>query len=112
MCQHLFIITESKDYNFLYMRWTHILCCVFSYTVFLSFYFSWNSRASKAETGGVAVSEPPQGSVNGPVYHSWNRAFCYRLPVLYGLLQLLFHLMILRFCLCLILYVQLAWLFR
>jgi hypothetical protein len=40
---------------------------------------------------GVAVSEPTQVSMNGPVDHSWNRAFCYRLPVLYRLLQLLFH---------------------
>jgi len=45
----------------------------------------------KTETHGVAVSEPQQVSVNGPVDHSSNHAFCYRLPVLYRLLQLLFH---------------------
>ena len=58
---------------------------------FLVFVFHGTPELWKQETGGVAVSEPPQGSVNGPVDHSWNRAFCYRLPILYRLLQLLFH---------------------
>lgn len=46
--------------------------------------------SEKTKNGGVAMSEPPQDSAKGLVYHSWNRAFCYRLPVLFKLIRLLF----------------------
>jgi hypothetical protein len=39
---------------------------------------------------GVAIDGSPQGSVNGAVGHSCNRAFCYKLPVLYKVFHLLF----------------------
>ena len=32
------------------------------------------------------MDEPSQGSASGPVDHSWSRAFCYRVTVLYKLL--------------------------
>jgi len=54
------------------------------------FLFSWNFRSSKTKNGGVAMDEPSQGSASGPVDHSWGRAFCYRLAVLYKLFGLLF----------------------
>jgi len=42
------------------------------------------------KSGGFAVDEPPQGSVNGPVGQSSKSVFCYNLPVLYKFFQLLF----------------------
>jgi hypothetical protein len=36
------------------------------------------------------MDEPSQGSAKGPVDHTWNRAFCYRVEVLYKLFRLLF----------------------
>lgn len=38
---------------------------------------------------GVAIDEPPRGPSNEPVGRSWNRAFCYGLPVLYKLFWVL-----------------------
>ena len=57
--------------------------------------FSWNFRPWKK--GGVAIDEPPRGPANEPVGRSWNRAFCYGLPVLSKLFWLLL-LTILRLC--------------
>jgi len=52
--------------------------------------FHGTLEASKTKNGGVAIDGPLQGSMHGPVGHSWNHAFCYRLPVLYKVFHLLF----------------------
>jgi hypothetical protein len=52
--------------------------------------FSFHGTELRKKNGGVAIDEPPQGPASGPVDHSWNRAFCYGLPVPYKFFQLLF----------------------
>ena len=58
---------------------------VFSVSSFQGTYSLENKK-----NGGFAIDEPPQGSVNGPVDHSWRRAFYYRLSLLYKVFHLLF----------------------
>ena len=56
--------------------------------------FSLNFRAFETNNGGVVIDEPPQGSENGPVHHSWNRAFCYKLLAYCKLFELFFFIFI------------------
>jgi len=44
----------------------------------------------RKQNGGVTIDGSPQGSINGPVDHSWNSVFCYKLPVVYKVFYLLF----------------------
>jgi hypothetical protein len=91
--QCLFIIRESKDV-FFYIRGK----CVFATIKLTVPVFSDSSlhgifEALKRKTkknGGVAIDGPPQGSTHDSVEHSWNRAFCCTLPVLYKVFHLLF----------------------
>jgi len=43
----------------------------FTLPVFFSFYFSWQFRPLKTHNSWAAIDEPPHGSANGPVEHSW-----------------------------------------
>jgi len=90
MLQRLFIITESKDCPF-YKRGKSVFSTVqFIIPVLSVSSFRGTLEASKTKTGGVAIDGSPQGSMNGPVDRSWNRAFCYKLPVLYKVFHILF----------------------
>ena len=62
-------------------------CSVFSTLWFILRVFMELQTIKK--NGGVAINEPLRGPANGPVDRSWNRAFCYGLPVLYKLFWLL-----------------------
>jgi hypothetical protein len=55
-------------YNLLY-RFSYFLVCM-------------EHQSFENENCRVAIDEPPQGSSNGPVNRSWNRALCYRLSLL------------------------------
>jgi hypothetical protein len=83
--------TESKDFPFLYTRCQSVLCCTIYCTGDLRFYSPYNFRDSTIQSGGFAVDEPPRGSMNEPVDHSQNRAFCCRLLALCKLFRLLFQ---------------------
>ena len=63
---------------------------LFTIPGFLVLSFHATSELPKTKNGEVAIDKPPQGSVNRPVDHSWNRQYCFRLPVLYKLFRLLF----------------------
>jgi len=32
--------------------------------------------ASKTKNGRIAIDEPPEGTVNGPLGHSWDHTLC------------------------------------
>jgi hypothetical protein len=67
-----------------------VLCTVqYTVPVFSVFSFRETFEASKTKNGGVSIDGTPPGSMNGPVDHSWNRAVCYKLPVLYNFFHLL-----------------------
>jgi len=60
--------TEKKSVLGLYVL-IFVLCLYIYYTGFLSFYFPRNARALEKKCG-AAMEEPPQGTAQGPVYHS------------------------------------------
>ena len=89
MSQCLFVSTKSKDCLFLYARYKRVLYCIIYCTSFLSFQFTWNIW-NFAKNGGFAINGSQKDSMTGPMGHSWNHAFYYKLPVLYKIFYLLF----------------------
>jgi hypothetical protein len=63
----------------------------FTLPVFLEITFHKTLELQGKKSGGFAIDEHARGSMNEPVDHSQNRAFCYRLPALYKLFCLLFE---------------------
>ena len=89
--QRLLIITESKAcFSSMY----EVKVCSPLYNLlyqFSQFPVSMEHlKLRKQKNGGIAIDGPPQGSMNGPVDHSWSSAFCYKLPVMYKVFHLLF----------------------
>ena len=85
---NVYLSSQTVRTVFFYKRGDCVLYCIISCTVFLSFKFSRNFRASKTKNGDVALDEPPQGSVSESVDHSRNSALCYRFPTLYEVIRL------------------------
>ena len=83
MPQLSFIITETRNCLFLCTKYKFVLYCIIYCTSFLSFQFPWIIWSFENNKCRLAIDGPPQGSINWPVDHSCNRAFCYKLPVLY-----------------------------
>jgi len=74
-----------------YARGENVFSTVlFTVPVFLVLSFQAPSELPKTKNSEVAINEPPRGSVNGPVVHSWNRECCFSFPELYKLFRLLF----------------------
>ena len=88
MPQHL---SQKLRTAFFYIRGKSVSSTVyFTVPVFSVSIFHGACEGSKTKKGAVAIVGPPQGSMNGQVDHSWSRAFCYKLLVLYKVLRLLF----------------------
>ena len=114
MPQSLFIITERKPCLTLYTR---CKVCSLMYNLlyqFSQFPVSMEHLKLRKKKKTVAIDGPPHGSMRGPVGHSWNRAFCYKLPVLNKVLHLLFKYKCFYACVWVFFYnyVQLAWSFK
>jgi hypothetical protein len=90
MPQRLYVITKSKDYLFLYTSKQCVLYYMIYCIAFLNFRFPWNIWSFGKKNCRLAIDGPPQGSLNGTLDHSWNRAFHCTLPVLYKGFYLLF----------------------
>ena len=87
--QCLFVRTESNYCLFLYMRHKRVLYCIIYCANFLIFQFPWNiwSFANKKK---MAELLPMEHHRTVPIGHFRNHAFCYKFPVLYQILHLLF----------------------
>ena len=90
MPQLSFIISKTKNCLFLYTKYNFVLYCIIYCTSFLSFQFPWIIWIFENDKCRLAIDGATQGSMNWPVDHSCNRAFCYKLPVLYNVFYLLF----------------------
>jgi len=74
-----FIITEIWNCLFQYIKYKFVLYCIIYCTSFLSFQFPWIIWSFENNKCRLAIDGTIQGSINWPVYHSCNRAFCYKL---------------------------------
>ena len=91
VCLSVYLSLQRVKTVVFYTRGKSVFCAVkFTAPFFLVSYFHGTSKLRK-KNGGVNIDGPPQVSMNTPVDHSRNRAFCYGLPIVYKVVQLLFR---------------------